>query len=282
MIVPKYMQAMVLETLREPLVYKTVPFPAPTVNQVLIKVLACGVCRTDLHIYDGELNHPKLPLRHDIIDQVVSTGTTVTTLRKSDFVGIACLGYTCGQCKYCLHNKENLCEKALFNGYTSDGGYAKYAIANELYCFPIAADDATFAATPLLCAGLIGYRSCNMMGEPVKNIGIYGFGAATHIITQVAVYQDKKVFAFTRKGDVAKQQFALGLGAVCARSATELPPQLLEAAIIFASADNLIPKTLMGVEKGGILVCGGIHMSDMPFSLIAFYRAKGFCVSLPI
>ena len=255
-----------LEKPGQPLVFKTVPLPVPSAKQVLVKVVACGVCRTDLHILDGELTSPKLPLilGHEIIGRVVRVGKDATLVKEGDIIGIPWLGFTCGQCKYCLKNKENLCEKALFTGYTVDGGYAEYTTANEQYCFPITVAEAYPELAPLLCAGLIGYRSYKMMGDDVEHMGIYGFGAAAHIIIQMAVYQGKKVYAFTRSGDTTTQQFALALGAQWAGDASQPPPRKLDAAIIFAPAGNLVPKALMDVDKGGVVVCGGIHMSDIP------------------
>jgi alcohol dehydrogenase, propanol-preferring len=262
---PADMPAMVLEKQGQPLVYKTVPLPSPALRQVLVKVMACGVCRTDLHILDGELNKPKLPLilGHEIIGTVVDRGVEVRMVNVGDTVGIPWLGYTCGQCKYCRNNQENLCDNALFTGYTLDGGYAEYTVADERYCFPLPSS-AGPAAAPLLCAGLIGYRSFRMAGENISSLGIYGFGAAAHIVVQVAVFKDIKVYAFTREGDVAAQQFAMRLGASWAGESSQSPPLKLDAAIIFAPAGQLIPKALSDVDKGGIVVCGGIHMSDIP------------------
>ena len=263
---PENMQAMVLEKPGQPLSFKTVPRPVPAARQVLVKVLACGVCRTDLHILDGELTEPKLPLipGHEIIGKVVGRGAAVAGLQEGDFVGIPWLGYTCGTCKYCRKQKENLCENAKFTGYTLDGGYAEYTVADERYCFPLAADFAKPASAPWLCAGLIGYRSYSMAGEQVQNLGIYGFGAAAHIVIQVALFRQQQVFAFTRDGDIETQQFARKLGAAWAGNASETPPEPLDAAIIFAPAGNLVPKALKDVDKGGVVVCGGIHMSDIP------------------
>ncbi|KAA9332901.1 zinc-dependent alcohol dehydrogenase family protein [Adhaeribacter soli] len=260
------MQAMVLEKQGQPLVFKTVPVPVPSARQVLVKVLACGVCRTDLHVLDGELTDPKLPLipGHEIIGKVVCKGPEASGLQEGDFVGIPWLGYTCGTCKYCRKNQENLCENARFTGYTLDGGYAGYTVADARYCFPIDAAFANASSAPWLCAGLIGYRSFKLTGEQTESLGIYGFGAAAHIVIQLAIYRQKKVFAFTRVGDVATQSFALKLGAVWAGNASETPPQLLDAAIIFAPVGSLVPKALKDVDKGGTVVCGGIHMSDIP------------------
>jgi len=263
---PVSMQAMVLEQLGEPLILKTIPVPSPSDHQVLIKLIACGVCRTDLHIVDGELTNPKLPLipGHEIVGRVVKKGSKVTHVNEDDLVGVPWLGYTCGECKYCLKGQENLCDKALFTGYTIDGGYAEYTVANEQYCFPLPQQYANASGTPLLCAGLIGYRSYTMIGEHSTNMGIYGFGAAAHILIQLAIYQGKKVYAFTRKGDSEAQAFALKLGAVWAGDSSQSPPEKLDAAIIFAPAGDLVPKALVEIDKGGVVVCGGIHMSDIP------------------
>lgn len=263
---PETMQAMVMEQPRQPLVLKTVPIPSPAAHQVLVKVIACGVCRTDLHVLDGELTRPKLPLviGHEIVGVVVKKGSGVIEVNEGDPVGIPWLAYTCGKCKYCLKEKENLCENALFTGYTIDGGYAEYTVAYEKYCFPIAEQYANASGSPLLCAGLIGYRSYSMIGDHVTNLGIYGFGAAAHILIQLAIYQGKKIYAFTKKGDKDAQSFALKLGAAWAGDSTQSPPERLDAAIIFAPAGDLIPKALLDTDKGGIVVCGGIHMSDIP------------------
>ena len=260
------MKAMVLEDVNHPLVLRTISIPSPNEQQVLIKIIACGVCRTDLHIVDGELTNPKLPLipGHEIVGIVEKKGKDVTNLYEGDVVGIPWLGYTCGKCKYCLNEKENLCENALFTGYTIDGGYAEYTVAYEKYCFPLAQQYANASGSPLLCAGLIGYRSYTMIGDHVTNLGIYGFGAAAHILIQLAIYQGKKIFAFTREGDKEAQSFALKLGAVWAGNSSQSPPEKLDAAIIFAPVGNLVPKALAELEKGGIVVCGGIHMSDIP------------------
>jgi propanol-preferring alcohol dehydrogenase len=263
---PDAMHAMVLEKQGESLKYKLLPLPCPLSKQVLVKIIACGICRTDLHILDGELTAPKLPLipGHEIIGSVVSTGDDVTLVKEGNFIGIPWLGYTCGKCKYCLQNKENLCENALFTGYTIDGGYAEFTIADERYCFRLPSVYSNPTGAPLLCAGLIGYRSYSMMGENVENIGIYGFGAAAHIVIQMAIFQKKKVYAFTREGDLESQKFAIKLGAIWAGASNETPPDKLDAAIIFAPAGNLIPEALKNLEKGGAVVCGGIHMTDIP------------------
>ena len=260
------MRGMVLEGTGKPLVLRKLPVPQPAARQVLAKVIACGVCRTDLHIIDGELPAPKLPLvpGHEIVAIVIKTGKEITRIKNGETIGIPWLGYTCGECKYCRKNQENLCEKALFTGYTIDGGFAEYTVADERYCFPLSKQYAIASGAPLLCAGLIGYRSYSMTGEHVKHLGIYGFGAAAHILIQIAIYQGKKVYAFTRKGDWEAQNFALKLGSVWAGDSEQRPPELLDAAIIFAPVGSLIPKALKDTDKGGVIVCGGIHMSDVP------------------
>ncbi len=264
--IPDAMNAMILEAPKKPLVHKEVPTPSPNEEQVLIKVIACGVCRTDLHIADGELAKPKLPLilGHEIAGMVVKKGSSVTQLETGDIVGVPWLGYTCGKCRYCLRNKENLCENAGFTGYTIDGGYAEFTVAYQQYCFKLDAMYANASGAPLLCAGLIGFRSYNMIDKEAEKIGIYGFGAAAHILIQVAIYEAKKIYAFTREGDYAAQKFALQLGAVWAGDSTQSPPDKLDAAIIFAPVGALVPKALHDVDKGGAVVCGGIHMSDIP------------------
>ncbi|OQP63936.1 alcohol dehydrogenase [Niastella vici] len=260
------MYAMVLEKAGQPLVYKSLPLPVPSPRQVLVKVIACGVCRTDLHIIDGELASPKLPLipGHEIVGTVVQTGSEVTKCKVGDSVGIPWLGYTCGKCQYCLKGQENLCTQAGFTGYTIDGGYAEYTVADHRFCFPLSQQYANAQSAPLLCAGLIGYRSYAMIKEQAEKIGIYGFGAAAHILIQLATSQGKRIYAFTRAGDVAAQQFAGRLGAQWVGDSNQLAPEPLDAAIIFAPAGELVPKALQDVDKGGIVVCGGIHMSDIP------------------
>jgi propanol-preferring alcohol dehydrogenase len=264
--IPSTMKAMVLKKQGQPLVLSTLLVPQPAAGQVLVKVLACGICRTDLHIADGELLHPKLPLipGHEIVGRVVKTGDAVSQLKTGDEVGIPWLGYTCGQCRFCRAGRENLCEKALFTGYTIDGGFAEYTVADAQYCFPLPARYANASGAPLLCAGLIGYRSYSMAGPAAFKIGIYGFGAAAHILVQVAVSQGRRIFAFTKKGDYEAQGFARQLGAVWAGDVTQPLAEKLDAAIIFAPAGDLIPKALADTDKGGIVVCGGIHMSDIP------------------
>jgi propanol-preferring alcohol dehydrogenase len=259
------MQAMVLRRAGEPLVLETVPRPVPESSELLIRVAACGVCRSDLHIVDGELLSPKLPLipGHEIVGEVVALGDGVDPSWLGARVGVPWLGKTCGDCWYCWHARENLCETPQFTGYTRDGGYAEYVVAEAAYCFrlPQELDDA--AAAPLLCAGLIGYRTLRMAGE-AERVGIYGFGAAAHIVAQVARHQGRRIFAFTRPGDTAAQEFALRLGAVWSGGSDEAPPELLDAALIFAPVGSLIPTALRAVRKGGVVVCGSIHMSDIP------------------
>ena len=259
------MRAMVLDKISQPLMARELPTPTPKPNEVLIEVSACAVCRTDLHILRGELPSPKLPLilGHEIVGTVAQMGSAAREFSVGDRVGVPWLGWTCGSCYYCQAGKENLCERALFTGYTLDGGYAEYTVADERFCARIPADYVSPEAAPLLCAGLIGYRSLSKTGD-ARNVGIFGFGAAAHIVTQVATYQGRKVFAFTRKGDQATQQFAKSLGACWAGGTDERPPEELEAAIIFAPAGELVPVALRFVRKGGIVVCGGIHMSDIP------------------
>lgn len=263
---PETMHAMVMEAAGRPLVEKVLPLPVPSPQQVLVKIIACGVCRTDLHIIDGELKYPKLPLipGHEIVGTVVKRGNKVSRLKEDDIVGVPWLGYTCGKCVYCMKGKENLCEHAGFTGYTIDGGYAEYAVVHEQYCFPLSSQYANTSGAPLLCAGLIGYRSYGMTGQHSERIGIYGFGAAAHILIQVATYQRKKIYAFTRKGDTASQDFARKMGAVWAGDSNQPSPEKLDAAIIFAPAGELVPKALLDADKGGVVVCGGIHMSDIP------------------
>ena len=263
---PDTMIAMVMEKPGQPLVNQILPLPKPDELQVLIRVIACGVCRTDLHIMDAELAEPKLPLilGHEIVGRVVLLGSEVTKLKLGDLVGVPWVGYTCGHCKYCLKEQENLCENALFTGYTINGGYAEYTVAFQEYCFPLSNEQAKPSGAPLLCAGLIGYRSYHMIDQKAVNIGIYGFGAAAHILIQVALKQGKKIFAFTRDGDTVSQAFALSLGAQWAGNSSDTPPQQMDAVIIFAPVGKLVPKALSDTDKGGSVICGGIHMSDIP------------------
>ena len=263
---PKTMHAMVLQTPGSPLVYQELPVPVPKPDQVLIRVHACGVCRTDLHVVDGELPDPKLPIipGHEIVGSIVMTGENVESFHVGDRIGVPWLGYTCGSCLYCRTGRENLCDHPEFTGYTLQGGYGEFAVAHQRYCFALPGNYSDAAVAPLLCAGLIGYRSYRMAGENIKRLGIYGFGGAAHIIAQVAAYQGKKVFAFTRPGDLSAQKFALRLGATWAGDSTSLPPEPLDAAIIFAPIGSLVPAALRATIKGGTVVCGGIHMSDIP------------------
>ena len=256
---------MVLEKRSTPLVLKELGIPKPNANQVLIKVKACAVCRTDLHIFDGELSEPKLPLvlGHEIVGEIVELGDSVKGLNKGDLIGVPWLGETCDTCRYCKLGKENLCDNAKFTGYQIDGGYAEYAVANSKYCFKMPKDYSAINTAPLLCAGLIGYRSYKMTGKSEK-IGLYGFGAAAHIIAQVAVFEGKELYAFTKPGDADTQNFALTLGCKWAGDSDKLPPDELDSAIIFAPAGSLVPAALKAVSKGGTVVCAGIHMSDIP------------------
>jgi propanol-preferring alcohol dehydrogenase len=264
--IPEQMRAMVLEAPRTPLQALQVPIPQPSPDQILIRVQACGVCRTDLHIMDGELEHPKLPLilGHEIVGTAVQVGARVRQFQPGDRVGVPWLGYTDGTCRYCQKGRENLCDNPRFTGYTLDGGYAEYTVADHRYCFRLPEGMSAVEAAPLLCAGLIGYRSYRLAGGGVTNLGIYGFGAAAHIAAQVARYQGKRLFAFTSPGDTAAQAFARRLGAVWAGDSTSPPPADLDAAIIFAPVGALVPAALRATAKGGIVVCGGIHMSDIP------------------
>jgi len=263
--IPSTMRAMVLEAPHTPLVWRERPVPAPGAGELLITVSACGVCRTDLHVVDGDLTHPKLPIvpGHEIVGRVTAFGAGVTGFTLGERVGVPWLGATCGVCPYCRAGQENLCDAPLFTGYTRDGGFASHTIADARYCFPLgeAGDDAEVA--PWLCAGLIGWRSYRMAGEGT-NLGIYGFGAAAHILAQVARWQGRRVFAFTRGGDAAAQDFARSLGAVWAGASEDAPPEPLDAAIIFAPVGALVPAALKAVKKGGRVVCGGIHMSNIP------------------
>ncbi|MGO9700272.1 MAG: zinc-dependent alcohol dehydrogenase family protein [Xanthobacteraceae bacterium] len=259
------MHAMVLDAPHTPLVMRERPVPAPGPGEILVAVAACGVCRTDLHVVDGELEHPTLPIvpGHEIVGRVAALGQGVSGFSIGERVGVPWLGATCGVCPYCRSSTENLCDMPVFTGYTRDGGYATHAVADARFCFPLgeAGEDAEIA--PWLCAGLIGWRSYRLAGEG-KTLGLYGFGAAAHILAQVAVWQRRRVFAFTRKGDTAAQDFARSLGAVWAGGSEEVPPEPLDAAIIFAPVGALVPAALKAVRKGGRVVCGGIHMSDIP------------------
>ncbi len=259
------MRAMLFEKAGQPLRSAELTAPQAGAGQVLIRVRACAVCRTDLHITDGELNEPKLPLipGHEIIGVVEKIGDGVSRFKLGDRVGVPWLGWTCDACEFCRSGRENLCDQARFTGYTLDGGYADYAVADPRFCFAIPDSYSDTEAAPLMCAGLIGYRSLVKAGEG-KRLGIYGFGAAAHIIAQVAKYQNRELYAFSRPGDEAAQKFARRLGAVWAGGSSELPPVKLDAAIIFAPAGELVPQALLALKKGGTVVCGGIHMSSIP------------------
>ena len=273
------MRAMVLFETKELLQEAQVPDPQPAPGEVLVRVEACAVCRTDLHIVDGELPHPKLPLipGHEIIGRVAALGRDAGRFNVGDRVGIPWLGRTCGVCQYCKSGLENLCDDPQFTGYTRIGGYAEFTTADERYCLPIPDTYSSVEAAPLMCAGLIGFRSLTKTAG-AQSVGIYGFGAAAHLITQVAVYEGRQIYAFTRSGDVAAQQFARSLGASWAGSSEDPPPVLLDAAIIFAPIGDLVPKALRAVRKGGIVVCGGIHMSDIPqFNYDLLWGERSVC-----
>ena len=259
------MQAMVLQRPGEALRLVERSDPRPAAGEVTIRVAACGVCRTDLHVVDGELPNPKLPIvpGHEIVGRIDVIGDGVTALRAGQRVGVPWLGRTCGQCRYCRTARENLCDRPLFTGYTRDGGYATHVVADAHYVFALPDRDDDVATAPLLCAGLIGWRSLQIAGDGEK-LGLYGFGAAAHIIAQVARWQGREVFAFTRKGDDAAQAFAKKLGACWAGSSEEAPPAPLDCAIIYAPVGTLVPLALRAVRKGGRVVCAGIHMSDIP------------------
>jgi propanol-preferring alcohol dehydrogenase len=273
------MRAMLFEKAGEPLRHVDLPIPTPGQNQFLIRVGACAVCRTDLHIIDCELTQPKLPLiaGHEIVGTVVALGENASRFHLGDRVGVPWLGWTCGECSYCINEQENLCDRAQFTGYTLDGGYAEYVVADDRYCFAIPDGYSDAQSAPLLCAGLIGYRSLVKAGN-AKRLGLYGFGAAAHIVAQVARYQHRDVYAFTRPGDAEGQKFARDLGAVWAGASNESPPTELDAAIIFAPAGALVPQALQSVRKGGIVVCGGIHMSDIPsFPYSLLWQERSIC-----
>jgi propanol-preferring alcohol dehydrogenase len=257
------MRAMLLEAQRQPLRLAEVPVPQAGAGQVLIKVHTCGVCRTDLHVLDGDLNEPKLPLilGHQIVGSVIGLGSGVDRFSLGQRIGVPWLGYTDGTCRYCLRGQENLCDHPQFTGYTLDGGYAEYAVADQRYCFSLPESYSDLAAAPLLCAGLIGYRTYRLAGEHVQRLGIYGFGAAGHIIAQVAAYQGKKVYAFTRPGDSATQAFAKRLGATWAGGSDETPPDELDAALVLAPVGALMVTALKAVVKGGVVVSGVANLT---------------------
>lgn len=273
------MRAMVLVETGSVLRETELPDPSPAAGEVLVRVEACAVCRTDLHVVDGELQHPKLPLvpGHEIVGRIAAAGPGASRFHIGDRVGIPWLGRTCGICSYCKNGMENLCDHPEFTGYTRDGGYAELTVADERFCIGIPEVFSNTEAAPLLCAGLIGYRSFAKTGD-ARRIGIYGFGAAAHLITQVAVYEDREIYAFTRAGDTQAQEFARSLGARWAGSSSELPPEMLDAAIIFAPIGDLVPLALRAVRKGGVVVCGGIHMSDIPrFSYDLLWGERQVC-----
>lgn len=273
------MRAMVLEAAHQPLRLHDLPTPIPNSHQLLLQVNACGICRTDLHILDGELPHPQLPLvmGHQIVGTVVDMGDQVAGFSPGQRVGVPWLGYTCQHCRFCCSGRENLCENAQFTGYDLNGGYAEFAIAEAQFCFPLPADYPDLQVAPLLCAGLIGYRAYRMTGNAHK-IGFYGFGAAAHILIQVAQFYQQAVYAFTRPGDQSGQAFARHLGAVWAGGSDELPPEPLDAAIIFAPVGALIPAALQAVDRGGKVICAGIHMTEIPaFSYATLWHEKSIC-----
>ena len=258
------MRAMILDSQGAPMQLRDIDVPMPGLGQLLLRVHACGVCRTDLHVIDGDLGEPKLPLipGHQIVGAVAKISGN-SQFRIGDRVGVPWLGSSCGQCHYCQTGRENLCDFAKYTGYQIDGGFAEYCVADERFCFPIPSGYTDSQAAPFLCAGLIGYRSLRMAGDALR-LGFYGFGAAAHILIQVAKFHGREVYAFTRKGDRTGQEFAMKLGAVWAGSSEEAPPVPLDAAIIFAPIGELVPVALKGVAKGGTVVCAGIHMSDIP------------------
>lgn len=273
------MRAMLLRAPGRRLELADVPEPVPACGQLLVHVEACAVCRTDLHILDGDLAHPKLPLilGHEIVGRVEDIGANVNGFTIGDRVGIPWLGWSCGECEFCASGRENLCERARFTGYTIDGGYAEFTLADARFCFRLPGNFGAIEAAPLLCAGLIGYRSLRKCGN-ARRIGIYGFGAAAHIITQVARHEGREVFAFTRTGDSRAQQFARTLGAAWAGDSAQQPPQKLDAAIIFAPVGELVPAALRVVARGGVVVCGGIHMSDVPsFPYHDLWHERAIC-----
>jgi len=259
------MRAMVLDGPGQPLRLRQLPWPVPTAGQILLRVHACAVCRTDLHIVDGELTKPKLPLvlGHQIVGTVVGAGTEAVSVEVGSRVGVPWLGWTDGTCHFCLTGRENLCDAARFTGYDIDGGYAEFVAADSRFCFPLPEGYPDLQAAPLLCAGLIGFRSLRLAGD-AERLGIYGFGSSAHLVTQVARFQGRRVFAFTRPGDAAGQAFARQVGAAWAGGTDEPSPEELDAAIIFAPAGDLVPLALGALAKGGRVVCGGIHMSDIP------------------
>lgn len=259
------MHAMLMKNSHEKLIYTKIEKPTPKAHQILIKVTACGICRTDLHIVDGELKHPKLPLvpGHQIVGIIEALGEDVHSFTLGQRIGVPWLGGSCGACQFCLDGRENLCDDAQFTGYQIDGGFAEYSVANHQFCFPIPDGYSDIQAAPLFCAGLIGYRAL-LKTLQAKHLGLYGFGAAAHILTQVARKQEREIYAFTRPGDSRTQTFAYKLGATWAGDSDQSPPKPLDAAIIFAPVGSLVPFALQNTKKGGTVVCAGIHMSDIP------------------
>jgi propanol-preferring alcohol dehydrogenase len=259
------MHVMLMEHQGEKLQYRELPIPPPKPNEVLIKIHACGICRTDLHVVDGDLKQPKLPVipGHQIVGSITELGNDVSGFKIGDRIGVPWLGGSCAHCSYCVSGHENLCDDPRFTGYQTDGGFAEYCVADSRFCFPIPEGYPDAQAAPLLCAGLIGYRALCKTND-AKRLGIYGFGAAAHILTQIARFQGREVYAFTRPGDTLSQEFAKKLGANWASGSDQVPPVLLDAAIIFAPNGELVPLALRVIRKGGIVVCGGIHMSDIP------------------
>jgi len=273
------MKAMVLEAVGNPLVLRDLPDPVPGPGQLLLRVGACAVCRTDLHVFDGDLTEPNLPLilGHEIVGTVIGVGEGVERYAPGDRVGVPWLGWTCGECSYCKTGRENLCAEARFTGYQLNGGYAELAVADERFSFPIADSFSDSEAAPLLCAGLIGHRSLVAAGN-ARTLGLYGFGAAAHIVAQVALYEGRRLFAFTRPGDSQAQDFARTLGAEWAGSSEEAPPEPLDAAIIFAPVGSLVPAALKAVAPGGMVVCAGIHMSEIPaFPYDILWMERSIC-----
>ena len=273
------MQAMLLESARTSLKERDVAMPLPGPQEILIKISACAVCRTDLHIIDGELPVPKLPLimGHEIVGHVVEKGPAVDRFAAGQMVGVPWLAWTCGQCRFCQTDRENLCDQALFTGYTRNGGFAEYVVADARYCLAIPPGYSAVAAAPLLCAGLIGYRCLTKTGS-ARRIGLYGFGAAAHLVTQIARHQQRSIYAFTRPDDLLAQRFAIEMGAVWAGDSTQPPPLDLDAAIIFAPNGALVPEALRRTARGGCVVCGGIHMSDIPsFSYDLLWGERTIC-----
>lgn len=259
------MRAIVLKTPGRPLEEVELPDPKPEAGQILIRIQACGICRTDLHIIDGDLTEPKLPLvlGHQIVGTVIEIGSNVSRFSPGDRVGVPWLGWSCGKCEFCKTGRENLCDQARYTGYQIDGGFAEKCVADERFCFPIPASYPDLQAAPLLCAGLIGYRALRMTGD-ARRLGFYGFGASAHILIQVAGYQGREVYAFTRQGDDAGQEFARKLGAIWTGESEKTPPEPLDACIIFAPIGDLVPIALKATAKGGSVICAGIHMSDIP------------------